>query len=205
MKRADEGSVTVWIGDLKRDADTAAEELWERYFGQLVRLAAARLRGASRAAADEEDVALSAFDSFCRNAERGRFPRLEDRNDLWRILVTITTRKATDQRQWQGRRKRGGGLVLDEAALEGPEAQGRARGLVAVAGREPTPEFAAIVTEEYRRRLDTLPDDVLRRIAQWKLEGERHEEIARRLDCSVRSVERKLALIRRYWLTEEPT
>jgi ECF sigma factor len=39
-------------------------------------------------------VASSAFASFCRGAEGGRFPLLADRDDLWRLLVPITARKA---------------------------------------------------------------------------------------------------------------
>src|SRR5262249_36398416 len=67
-----------------------------------------------RRAADEEDVALSALASFCRGAEQGRFPRLEDRDDLWALLVVIAARKAVDLRQREGRQKRGGGRGLEE-------------------------------------------------------------------------------------------
>src|SRR5205085_5062686 len=87
-------TVTYWLGQFQAGDRAAAQRLWERYFRRLVGLARKRLEGAPRQAADEEDVALSAFDSFCRGAERGRFPRLEDRNDLWRVLVTLTVRKA---------------------------------------------------------------------------------------------------------------
>ena len=85
------------------------EKLWRRYFEALVRLARDRLRGAPRAMADEEDAALDAFDSFVRGAARGRYPRLDDRDDLWRLLVVITERKAIDQAQHERRQKRGGG------------------------------------------------------------------------------------------------
>jgi hypothetical protein len=68
------GSVTHWLGLLKAGDHAAAQPLWERYFGRLVGLARARLRGARGHAADEEDVALSAFASFCKGAEQGRFP-----------------------------------------------------------------------------------------------------------------------------------
>src|SRR5262249_35153126 len=88
------GSVTLWLEQLKRGNPAAAQPLWDAYFARLVALARARLRAAPRAAADEEDVALSAFDSFCRGAEAGRFPRLDDRDDLWQVLFVITTRKA---------------------------------------------------------------------------------------------------------------
>jgi hypothetical protein len=90
------GSVSHWIGLLKGGDHQAAQPLWERYFQQLVKLARQRLRAAPRRAADEEDVALSAFDSFCRDARRGRFPQLGDRDDLWRLLVTITAQKSLD-------------------------------------------------------------------------------------------------------------
>src|ERR1043165_1882401 len=85
-----DGSITRWIGQLKAGDPVAAQLLWERYFRRLVGLARKKLDGAPRRMADEEDVALSAFDSFCRGAEHGRFPRLEDRDDLWRLLVVIT-------------------------------------------------------------------------------------------------------------------
>src|SRR5262249_34579127 len=89
-------SVTAWLERLKAGEPTAAENLWARYFASLVRLARARLRGSPRAVADEEDAALSAFDSLCQGAARGHFPRLDDRDDLWRVLVVITERKAID-------------------------------------------------------------------------------------------------------------
>jgi hypothetical protein len=90
------GSVTIWIGAMKAGEGVAAQELWTRYFATVVRVARGSLRNSSRATRDEEDIALSAFDSFFAAAARGRFPRLDNRDDLWRILVTITRRKAID-------------------------------------------------------------------------------------------------------------
>src|SRR4051794_19314501 len=86
------GTVTIWIGDLKAGGEVAAQPLWERYFDRLVREARKVLRH-RRAAKDEEDAALSAFNSFYEGIKRGRFPRLSDRDDLWRLLVVITRRK----------------------------------------------------------------------------------------------------------------
>src|SRR3954465_6949521 len=97
-----EGSVTRWLAPLQAGDPAAAQQLWERYFRRLVGLARTKLRGAPRRAADEEDVALSAFDSFCRHAEAGRFPRLADRDSLWRLLVTVTARKAAHQARDEG-------------------------------------------------------------------------------------------------------
>ena len=83
-------SVSHWIGQLRAGDPVAAQHLWEGYFRRLVGLARGKLQSLPSRAADEEDVALSAFASFCRGVEGGRFPQLADRDDLWRLLVTIT-------------------------------------------------------------------------------------------------------------------
>jgi DNA-directed RNA polymerase specialized sigma24 family protein len=198
MEAEGDDSVTRWLAGVKVGDPVAVERVWHRYFGSLVRLARAHLRSAPRGAEDEEDAALSAFDSFCDAAARGRFPRLEDRDDLWRVLVTITARKAMDQAKRQRAERRGGGRVVGEAALDGAVPGGDFFAEVADSG--PTPEFAAIMAEECRRRLDALPDDVYRRVALLKMEGFTNEEIAERVGFGLRSVVRKLGLIRKAWL-----
>ena len=197
-----DGSVTHWLGALKGGDAAAAQRLWERYFDRLVRLARAKLGAMPRGAADEEDVALSAFHSFCQGAARGRFPRLDDRDNLWRLLVTITARKALDQVRRQARQKRGGGRVLVGSAQAGGEDDTDGAGLDQVVGQEPTPQFAAMVADECRRLLVALDDETLRQVALLRMEGYSDEEIAARVDCSLRTVSRKLALIRKAWLRE---
>ena len=71
-----------------------------------------------------------------------------------------------------------------------------------VVGVEPTPEFAAQVAEEYQRLLDLLGDESLRQVALSKMEGCTDDEVAERLDCSRRSVVRKLKTIRIIWCEE---
>jgi DNA-directed RNA polymerase specialized sigma24 family protein len=194
---ASEGSITLCIQLLKAGERAAAQHLWERYFHRLVGLARARLRGTARRTADEEDVALSAFDSFYQRAEHGQFPRLNDRDDLWQLLVVITVRKAVDQVHHEGRQIRGSGrvLLLSELTEQSPE------GILA---KEPTPEFAAQITDECRRLYDRLGDGTLRAVAMWKLEGDTNAEIAAKLGCVVQTVERKLRAIRQLWAKEIP-
>ncbi len=193
-------SVSLWLQQLQAGDHAAAEELWQRYCKRLVDMARRMIRGLPRRVEDEEDLALSAFDSFCRGAIGGRFPSLDDRNNLWRLLVTITARKAFQQGLRLRRQKRGGKAVLDEAALAhaaGSEDDGRA--LEQLVGREPTPEFVAQAVEEYQRLLASLPKRNLCVLAQWKMEGFTNQEIAVKLTCSLRSVERKLRIIRGFW------
>jgi RNA polymerase sigma factor (sigma-70 family) len=197
------GSVTCWIEALRTGEREAAQKLWERYFPRLVGLAHKKLQGVPRRAADEEDVALSAFHSFCRGVEQGRFPQLADKDNLWNVLVVITARKASDLRAHLGRKKRGGGRVGGESVLDallgGPEGEA---GLGAVVGPEPTPEFAAQMTEEYQRLLAMLPKVEWRIIAQRKMEGYTNAEIAARLGCAEVTIERRLRDIRTCWQQE---
>lgn len=198
--RAEE-SITEWIDGLRAGEELAAQRLWERYFANLVRLARKRLRGVRRGAADEEDVALSAFNSFCRAVAEDRFPQLADRDGLWRLLVTIAERKAVDHVRAEHRHKRGGGRVVGESQVEEGESD-EAAGLAGLPGREPTPAFAALVAEQCERLLNRLDDPGLRTLALLKLEGYANEEVAVRLGCALRTVERKLGVIRSLWQRE---
>jgi DNA-directed RNA polymerase specialized sigma24 family protein len=197
-----EHSVTQWVSDLKAgDRSEAARLLWQRYFERLARLAQCRLHAAARGPADGEDVALSVFDSFFQGVAAGRFPDLGNRDNLWRLLVTITARKAHNQRRNEGRQKRGGGRVIGEGALAGAGPMGDDF-MAQVVGNEPSPEFAVMVADEYRRLFGSLSDESLRVVALPKLDGHSNEEIARSLDCSLRTVERKLEVIRKLWIAE---
>lgn len=180
-------TVTVWIEDLKAGDSLAAQRLWERYFRRLVGLSRRVLETTPRQAADEEDVALSAFKSFCHRAGLGKFPKLEDRDDLWKILMTITVRKAFHLARKERRRpaKNELELVKDQ-----------------IAGQEPTPEFAALVNDEFERLMNVLDDEKVRQTAVLKLEGYSNKEIAEHLGRSVSYVERKLRLIRSIWSRE---
>jgi DNA-directed RNA polymerase specialized sigma24 family protein len=196
------GSVSHWIAQLKAGDRAAAQPLWETYCRQLVDRARRKLAGHPRRAADEEDVALSAFDSFYRGAERGRFPQLNDRHDLWQLLVVLTERKAIDLIHRERRARRGGGRVLDEGALPAAASSAEEPAFAQLSDREPTPAFTAQVAEECQRLLDCLADPELKAVALWKMEGYTIDEIAAKLGCVARTVDRKLRLIRRTWEKE---
>ncbi len=174
-------------------------------FSRLVLVARGKLKRLRRSTAgeDEEDAALSAFNSFCGGAARGRFPQLTDRDDLWRLLVVITARKAMAQANREGRKKRGGGRVVDEAALFGQAGgdEGSLAGLERIAGDGPTPEFAAMIAEECERLLSSLEDDSLRQVAIGRMEGYTNDELADQLGCARRTIARRLDLIRKTWMT----
>jgi DNA-directed RNA polymerase specialized sigma24 family protein len=191
---AAEGSVSRWLGPLQEGDPAAAQQLWERYFQRLVELARQRLRAAPRRQ-DAEDVALSAFDSFCRGAGHGRFPELADRDGLWRLLVVITARKAAHHRRDARRQKRGG----TTAEPPGGDAELSLEQLIS---REPSPEFAAQAAEECRRLFGLLGDAELEQVALLKMEGHTVEQIAQQLGYAPRTIKRKMRLIRTLWEQE---
>ena len=190
--------VTQWISQLGHGDQQAAEAIWQEYFGRLVRYARRKLDGVQRRSADEEDVALSAMYSFCRGMEAGRFEKVDDREDLWKLLVTITARKACAQRRHDMAAKRGSGRVHGESFFGNPD-QSQQLSIGDVLGSEPTPEFSSMVVDDCHQLLDELGDETLRQVALLTLEGYRVAEIAEKLDCVPRTVERKLARIREKW------
>jgi DNA-directed RNA polymerase specialized sigma24 family protein len=161
-------------------------------------LARAKLGDRPRRVADEEDLALSAFHSLCQGAEHGRFPQLMDRDNLWKLLATITANKALNLIRDADRLKRGSGAVRGESAFIGSNGA-RDAGIEAIVGADPTPEFAAQMAEEYDRLLLSLDDSELASIARWKMEGYSTDEIAEKLGKSLSTIERKLRVIRSIW------
>ena len=187
-------SVTNWCLALQAGNQAIAERLWQRYYQSMVQVARKRLNGAPKRAADEEDVALSAFDSFCRGAEAGRFPRLTDRDGLWRLLVVITARKAINQADKELRRARrlpqatgGNGRAIEPVDI------------AEVVSDEPTPDFCVQTAESLRDLLSSLGDKQLQDLAVFKMEGYSNKDISDRTGLSIRTVERKLGIIRREW------
>ena len=187
--------VTVWIDGLRNQDSVASRKLWERYYRQLVELAAKRLPNHIRRDFDEEDVALSAINSLCRGAAAGRFPDLSDRDSLWALLIVITSRKCRAQVRKHLAQKRGGGTARGESAFR----LSLGAGIADEMGNEPTPEFAAMMVDEVRSLLDQLPDDNSRRLAILKMEGNTNAEAATRLQCSQTTIERRLRMIRKMW------
>ncbi len=190
-------SITRWIDELKEGDEQAAQKLWEHYFSQIVGLARRKLEGAKRAAADEEDVALSAFKSLCIGAEAGRFPKLSDRDSLWSLLFAIVVHKSTDLIRYENRRKRGGTGDQEKCLRAVPLSQ--------IIEERASPSFAMQMSTEFEslmKKLEKADDPDLHRIAVAKMTGESNVEIAKRLGCVRRTVERKIQLIRRIWEKE---
>jgi RNA polymerase sigma factor (sigma-70 family) len=193
------GSVTSLLDQVrsgsKAASDAATAAIVRRYLVQFSRLVKRQVAPRLKARVDAEDVALCTFHSFCVRLAGGQF-ELEGRDDFWHLLVQIATNKLRKQVAAHSTQKRD---AIRDRGLTGADGF-----LIDVLDRRtPTPEDAAIVAEEMACLLARLPADI-RRIAVWKFEGFTNEEIAGKLDCTLRTVERKLSLIRAAWAHANP-
>ena len=175
-----------------KDGDsTAANRLWQHYFDRLVRSVRHRLYGQNRAVSDEEDIVLSVFDSFYSAVKKGRFPDLADRDDLWRLLLRMSARKVVDKRRHDLRQKRGGDIRIHSLDNTAEDSH-----IVEAIGNEPTPEMVLMMQESVEKLFSHLGGGQLRDLAGAKLEGYSNAELATRFECSERTIERRLHLIR---------
>ena len=185
------GSVSKLLLDLKSGDQDAAQALWNRTIERIAEVARKRLSTLGIRGVDEDDVAVDVFASLCLGAGQGRFPRLEDRNDLWQVLMMLTRQKVVDRRRRQQ-------PEWTESAIPPRCHESEVRGIDLVAGDEPHPDVVATAVDELENLLSSL-DQQRRAISVLKMEGYSHSEIADRLGISLRSVERKVALIKRKW------
>jgi DNA-directed RNA polymerase specialized sigma24 family protein len=196
MPSSESNSVTGWIADLRQGQGQAACEIWKRFSARVTRIARRELEVIPRRGMDEEDVALSVFNTVFQGFSLGRYSYLKDRTQLWALLVKITRTKANGLKRHELRLKRGGKLRVkalnDEVACleNGPK---KPRFV------EPTAAEAIELADELHHLMGLLRADDLRIVAKLTLEGYSTREIALELDVVDRSVRRKLAIIRTTW------
>jgi len=185
-------SVTDWVGGVRTGDDEAIRKFVDRYYDPIVEFVHRRLPAAVRRSADEEDVALSALDSFVERARDGQFSRLENRDDLWKLLLTISRRKATKHIAHETAQKRGGGQVRGDSVFDASD--GSLAGFDRVEGHEPSPAEEIELRECVEQIIDfleNLEDQSLKEVAILKSQGMTDQELANRLDCSTKTIERK--------------
>lgn len=184
-----DGSVTQWITLLREGDEVAAARLWERFTHRLRGLVRGRVHGA---AYDEEDVALSAFDVFCRGVAEGRYPELAGRDQLWQILAKIALRKARDRFKAETSQKRGGLASAEADGIDLDDAADSSCG----------PDVEALMADQCRHLLELLRNERLEKVVLWKLDGFTNEEIAAHLGLTRWSVGRMLNCVRKIWETQ---
>jgi DNA-directed RNA polymerase specialized sigma24 family protein len=141
---------------------------------------------------DEEDVAQSAFRAFYDAAAHDRLPPIESRDELWRLLLTITRRKAINRLRHELRIRRGGGARAVHDSYEINQICDRTTHSVELV------ELQELVDELFEK-LYATGDERLAEIARLRLEGFQNQEIADKLGCAARTIQRKLHILERLW------
>ena len=188
----DSPSVTGWIDLLAAGNAQAAEQLWRHISVRLEEFARQKLDVQTRRRYDEHDAANSAFHSLCHGLADGRLEAV-NRDAFWGLLAVITSRKISAQRRSANRQKRGGGA-------EGGESGFGAAGINAVKDNQLAPDVLAEVSESCDQLLNAVPDETMKTIVLLKFQGATNGEIADKMKCTRRTVERKLERIRRIWV-----
>jgi RNA polymerase sigma factor (sigma-70 family) len=191
--------VTIWIDELRQADQTAARKLWHHFVARLYELGRKKLRPETRRVYDEEDAAQSAFHSVCAGVAAGRFPDLGSRENLWHLLVVITARKVAHRHRHDRQQSRDVNRNLSDSIFVRPGDDSPSTDVDLTVSREPTPEFAAEFVETCECLFESLDDPALREVVTLRLEGYTDAEVADRLRCSRRTIQRRLEVVRRRW------
>lgn len=183
-------SVTRWINELKKGDAAAADLLWQFLQSRLIALASRQV-GFS-VSYDKEDVALDAFATLCDGIREGRY-EIANRNALWSLLGVITINGARKRSRNEKRLRRGGSFTRTKS---------NDKTLDSITTNELSPEDSYFALEECKRLLSILPNENLKRLAVLKVDGYTNEEVAEIMNCTRRSVQRRLKLIREIWTNE---
>ncbi len=191
--------VTLWIDELRNADELAAQNLWNHFVHRLYDSARHRLNPETRRVYDEEDAAQSAFRSFCAGIAAGRYPDLQDREGLWRLLLSITARKVAHRHRFDRQLRRDVRRNLQSPFFVQATENSDAAGVEGIPSREPAPEFAAEFVDVCETLMQSLDDPSLRKVAMLRMEGYTDAETAEQLGCSRSTVQRRLEVIRRHW------
>lgn len=178
------GSVSSWITELSEGDDRAATELYNRFWIRLRRRVLRARRKRPSIELDPDDIAQSVFHRVIRQISDGKSPGVRDRHRLWRFFEVSLVNKLIDvSRKARIRRS----LQLREAIP-----------LESLSDDRPPPDFFAEFVDEVDYLARVLDHDA-RSIVLLAQQGFQTSEIARSLDISQRTVQRKLALIEDVW------
>jgi RNA polymerase sigma-70 factor (ECF subfamily) len=173
-------SFAEFLARLQARDDSAAQELFERFAGQLIALARGRFATGLAHKVDPESVVQSAYKSFFHRYDAGKF-ELGGWDSLWGLLTVITVRKCAQRVAYYRAQCR-------DAAREvpAPPAEEGAPWLEPL-GREPTPLEAVELAETVEQLFAAMCKED-RPVLELSLQGFTTREISERLGRAERTV-----------------
>lgn len=192
---ADPGSISQCIAEVHESGSAAAlERICNRYYEQLASIASRHLRSASGRIADEHAVANQALFEFFDRSTKGHFAEVQSRGELLPLLIRLTRDRVIDEIRRLTAAKRGAGKTRGHSIFVSNGNQ--TGGFDTFSAPYDHPSTREIVKEELTRIMDRLPDQATRTILVLRSEGYKDKEIAKELNVSLATVERKRRRIR---------
>ena len=186
------GSVSHWLRELKAGDSSAVDAIWQRYYQRVVEFAIRKMKINPDLAVDGEDIAQIAMHGFWLNVSSGRYPNLDDREQLWDLLVVFTLNRIRKHLRACNTFKRSG-PPADHLKFN------RTQAIIDLKTPE-APTIMADMVTYWLERLDREdPSGQLKQIAVWSMEDISGSEIARILKKRKSFVLQRIRLIRLLW------
>jgi hypothetical protein len=184
-------TIIRWLSHFPVETAAEAQKRWQSYFRQLTGQARKHLKKHPMTKSQ-----LGAFAAWCRAIAVKRYPRLPDPHHLWYVVTALTARRVYTI-AWRRKMKQQK-CAVNKPVQFVPEKMDRLLGL------KPTPALRTQLAKEVYRLCSGLPDDALREVAQWQMEGLAEDAIAKKLDMTPAEVGRKLKVVHDRWLKLDP-
>ncbi len=186
-------TISVLADSILQEAENSSSQVFleirARYQVRLRNYVNKQLSPKLQTHSDSSDILQSAFISFWKKLGSDTQPSIDDDDELWPYLITITRRKLAKSWRRIYAQKRGAGKVLSAADLDHTKSDS---------------DFQNLIFEEFDYQLDLDLQSILQKfdletqtIASMKLSGMTNQEISQDLACSLRKVERKGSLLRK--------
>jgi RNA polymerase sigma-70 factor (ECF subfamily) len=171
-----------------RDGDQgAAKELFDRYADRLMALARRRIGARLASRVDPEDVVQSVFRTVFGRLKQGQF-RIEDQDDLCKLLVRVTVHKTLRQVEFHTAAKR-------NPKLEEPQGELSQERVMELLDSDPSPDHVVAFVDQLEHFLNQLSPQE-RQVVELRLQGHSNEEVAAKLGVIDRRVRRIVERVR---------
>jgi RNA polymerase sigma-70 factor (ECF subfamily) len=177
----------VLVARWRKGDQDAAKQLFDRYASRLVALARRQISQRLASRLDPEDVVQSVFRSFFGRVKAGKF-RIEEQDDLGKLLVRITVNKTLRKVEYHRAAKRD----PSKEVIQGDHASDD---LLQVLDRDPTPEAVVAFVDQLDHFLNQLrPEE--RQILELRFQGYTNGEITKKLGIYDRKIRRLIERVR---------
>ncbi len=190
------GSITRLIREFRNGDPDAFERLWNRYTANLRQINGRQLSNLGPTV-DADDVVQETWMAASRRLEDP--DGISNRDDLWRFLVAECKRRRVDLFRRETALKRGGGRVVSEGALTGPNGEGTLTLAEIIVDPHQRSELKSSIREQFEALQQGVPEEEWAVAVAVYVDGLTIQQTADQLGVSKRTVDRRLQRVRNAW------